>query len=863
LPPGSINTPYLHTYTATGGFPPYTFNLSQGTFPDGLALDGAGRVTGTPRQAGQFNVTAVVTDSRGNTARQQCDLLISGTLTVWPPRLDFLAVPGKPPTPALISVACPNTVTPCSIQASVQGLRNLQLTSTAPATPALVRVTPDTSTGPFQPQQGSIVFTSPQTGGVPISIPVTVNFNTNLPSRSSIAPREFLLDAPLGATQPIRRAIEVASTGSDTFDVSVRSTSPFIRIPSQTATATASSPAVIPIEILPLGLTSGIHQGFIDVSTPSQTLRVPVKLAINASRDSIVPTPEGLTLEAVEGGPSPRPVAVNVLSAQGDQFVQGSPSTISGGPWLEISPGSNAARINDPARFVVSANSRNLTAGPYFGDVTFSSPTANNSPRAAAANLRVLPLDTVLIKTEPSALLFTVLDSQVTLRETLRVYNQSAGPVTITAQITGDPRVFALSTDPPGQTPAGQFRSFQIAVTPRGLGAGVFKTAVAVYANGLRDILLTDVAVVVPSRIGVSTAKLGARELAGCTPSRLIPLATGIPVNFTAPGGLPLQLETRVVDDCGDPMTAGSVLATFSNNNPPAALSHVGAGAWTGTWQVQSSSFAPASITFRASDPSRNLQGTLEVLGAVTANEGIPEIPAGAILSTASFSTSNALAPGSLAAIFGSNLATGTSAPSSLPLPTQLGTTRVFISGRQMPLFFAGALPSFSQINGMLPYDLAPNTLHQASVRNGNLRSNFAGVILDEIQPSVFTTTQSGSGQGVIVDGANPTRVVDQFNPTSSGRVIIIYGEGLAAVNPPAIAGQAVPASPLSQVTAPVSVTIGGVQAEVLFAGLTPFFTGLYQLNVLVPSGIAPGDAVPVIVTAGGRTSPPVTISVR
>jgi len=60
-----------------------------------------------------------------------------------------------------------------------------------------------------------------------------------------------------------------------------------------------------------------------------------------------------------------------------------------------------------------------------------------------------------------------------------------------------------------------------------------------------------------------------------------------------------------------------------------------------------------------------------------------------------------------------------------------------------------------------------------------------------------------------------------------------------------------------------VGVTIGGQAAPVTFSGLTPGYAGLYQVNAVVPSGITTGDAVPVVLSVAGQTSPPVTIAVR
>jgi uncharacterized protein (TIGR03437 family) len=58
-------------------------------------------------------------------------------------------------------------------------------------------------------------------------------------------------------------------------------------------------------------------------------------------------------------------------------------------------------------------------------------------------------------------------------------------------------------------------------------------------------------------------------------------------------------------------------------------------------------------------------------------------------------------------------------------------------------------------------------------------------------------------------------------------------------------------------------VSIGGKSAQVLFAGLSPGYIGLYQINVVVPTGVTPSDQVPLILSVGGQDSPVVTMSVR
>ena len=70
--------------------------------------------------------------------------------------------------------------------------------------------------------------------------------------------------------------------------------------------------------------------------------------------------------------------------------------------------------------------------------------------------------------------------------------------------------------------------------------------------------------------------------------------------------------------------------------------------------------------------------------------------------------------------------------------------------------------------------------------------------------------------------------------------------------------------APLPQPVAPVTVRIGGVAAEVRFAGgAAGQIAGVMQVNVVVPAGLAAG-VVPVVLTVGGVPSQPgVTVAVR
>jgi uncharacterized protein (TIGR03437 family) len=68
--------------------------------------------------------------------------------------------------------------------------------------------------------------------------------------------------------------------------------------------------------------------------------------------------------------------------------------------------------------------------------------------------------------------------------------------------------------------------------------------------------------------------------------------------------------------------------------------------------------------------------------------------------------------------------------------------------------------------------------------------------------------------------------------------------------------------NPLYRTVQIPAVTIGGRAAQVLFSGIAPGNAGLYQINVVIPSGVTPGDDVPITVTTLDGSTDTVTIAV-
>jgi uncharacterized protein (TIGR03437 family) len=210
----------------------------------------------------------------------------------------------------------------------------------------------------------------------------------------------------------------------------------------------------------------------------------------------------------------------------------------------------------------------------------------------------------------------------------------------------------------------------------------------------------------------------------------------------------------------------------------------------------------------------------------------------------------SAVAPGSIASIYGSGLAPSIAIAAAFPLPPQLGGASVSVNGAAAPLFYAAP----NQINFLVPNLLSGNAAVTVTV--GGVQTVARNVSVRDTAPGIFVLPQ-GRAATVNQDGS----VNSADHPAPPASVIAVYATGLGAVNPPVAIGAQAPTASLSKVTATVTATIGGQPATVLFAGLAPAYAGLYQVNLVVPQ-IAPGD-YPVQISTGDATSNTATISIR
>lgn len=214
-----------------------------------------------------------------------------------------------------------------------------------------------------------------------------------------------------------------------------------------------------------------------------------------------------------------------------------------------------------------------------------------------------------------------------------------------------------------------------------------------------------------------------------------------------------------------------------------------------------------------------------------------------AITNAGSFAT--AYAPGEIISIFGSNLAASTRAAASVPLPSSMGGASVTINGLTAPLIYV----SSGQLNVQVPYETPVNTSVTLQV-NDNGQIATSSFVAAAAAPGIFTTQQ---GTPVPFASATP------------GQVITLYLTGAGAVSPAQTDGAAPAAgTPVASLPAPaqtVTVTVGGVNAPIVFTGIPVGLVGVLQINYQVPA-TAPAGPQPVVVTIGGIASSAATLTV-
>ena len=220
------------------------------------------------------------------------------------------------------------------------------------------------------------------------------------------------------------------------------------------------------------------------------------------------------------------------------------------------------------------------------------------------------------------------------------------------------------------------------------------------------------------------------------------------------------------------------------------------------------------------------------------------------------FSGGSGVAPGAWISIYGANLASSsrTLAASDIVgsmLPTSLGGVGVQVDGR--PAYIQYVSPA--QINVLAPADASAGPV-AVTVTNAAGTSNAVTTMSQPFLPGLAVAANYVRAvrypDGTIINGTGAAEPgYTSAAAIGPGDIISLFGTGFGPADSPLAPGAVF--TEAYATTNRVTVTIGGIDATVLWAGLVG--PGLYQINVIVPPALADGDHS-VVSSVAGAGSP-------
>jgi len=364
------------------------------------------------------------------------------------------------------------------------------------------------------------------------------------------------------------------------------------------------------------------------------------------------------------------------------------------------------------------------------------------------------------------------------------------------------------------------------------------------------------------------TMRVTTQPIAQASVDRLrVRLAQGAPVYTTAISLANLGQGTLHVQDAKTSGAAWITAAPYPGGGliPDGVLVTINAKTLApGIYQdgITFTSNAAAYAGALGDTTSLTVKVELEVISA-----GPPVVDFQGVQDNATFVPGDPVAPGDIAVVKGQQLSAKDFVQAGAPpLSTQLSDTQVLFNGQPLPLYYT----LYGQIACQIPTDAPIGTsLVQVKRQDGQV-SNLVTVDIASRAPRLLV----GLGLYGVITFPDYSRPMPNgswpgvtTHPAKAGDSLTLWAIGLGPTSPYVATGQPAPSvEPFARLTSTPVVTFGGgvgsPTAIPSFAGLTPTYAGLYQVNVTIPDN-APKGNVYVSLAFGNSTSNSVLIFIQ
>ena len=673
----------------------------------------------------------------------------------------------------------------------------------------------------------SIAATSAITGIPAINSPLTVSVlvivsASSLLEVSPLTPAVFTSQVGGAGEGPLTYTLTSSDSNPLNFTASASTNNGganWLQV-SQTNGQTTKGFNTVGISVLTGQLAAGTYTGNVTISASgpgggpvaNAPLNIPVTFYV--TNGSLVLGQTSLSFQQAAGGPPPANQVVHITSSYLPLGFAATAYNSGSVDWLTVSP-SGAT----PGSISVGVNGASLPQGAYTGTVAIlaTTPNAGNSPAFLTVTLTV---NAGTISASPSSFVFTQVQG-------------GPPPPTQTLTVSGTPGAI----------------SFQASATTAGGGGwlGISATGGNTSANLQVGISAGNLAVGSYSgSVTIVAQNAGGSPIAVPVTLNVIPSyplgATPTVITFTAGNAATASQSAQVQLYSSGASASYSIAVSASSwltvsptsGNTPVLItatanpSGLAVGAYSGTFTISSPN-AVSAVTVTV-----NL-----VVGAVAP----PTLSA--VGNAASYS-SGFIAPGENIVIFGSGIGPPVLTKGTVTngiVDSAAGATRVLFDGVAAPILYAFS----TQTSAMVPYGLSGRSITNIVVEYQGVQSSPIALTLALATPGIYTQNAQGSGPGAILNQNYSVNLPG--TPASKGSVVAVYmtGEGytVGAVDGTIATGILSP-------VLPVSATIGGIPATVVYAGTAPgIITGAMQANVQIPLSAPSGSSLPIVITVG------------
>ena len=868
LPPATVGVPYSITFQTAGAMYPILVWSWQYVIP-GLALNtSTGTISGTPTQAGLYMFALSVDQERtlGNSYGQvSAEFLLTvsapsatSTVGVSAATLTFNAISGgEEPPPQSVTVVASNggasnfTFTVDGGASGTQAPWLSVLPASGGTTPGRLTVTVDPAKvqGLATSFNGRILVLGAGSA-TPVAVTVILNLAVAKPNlTTSPASMRFSKANP----QQLLTVRNSGGGGPLNFTATVNGRNSFI---TSVTPSTGQTPAVLTVHVntgAPGAFRDSIH-----IATSPANIDVPVSEFVASPGPALAVAQTGFRFQTIQGLGTSTTQTIRILNV-GDAgtVLNWTAELIAGGDWLSLGSTTGTATSASFGTLVLKTapGAATQTAGGHYALIRISAPGAQNSPQHVVGVLDVAPAGAAAAPDPTTGGLFFAGAASGVQPKSQSLFigtsSATAAKVAISASTTDGTAWLSISPVNDSASSA-QAAQFTVSVSTTGLKPGIYKGEIVL---AIQNVLRVVNATLVVAPAGTSFTAAGkTREASGCVASQLALTETGMVNNFSIPAGWPATVEVQLNDDCGAPVTNGTVVASFSNGDVPLTLLGDGASPfYSATWQPGTAGSSVA-VTLNATAPGLSSAAT-QINGGVNANATpAPTLVINGLLHNLNPVVGAPLAPGTVAQVYGTNLTTSPDSPTSVPLPSLFKGVQVLVGGLAAPLYYI----SPTQLTVQIPSELTATNEYEALIAVNGAYTLPQPLDIVAVAPGVVAFPDGS----LVAQHSSDYTLVDATKPAKPGEALIIYLVGLGATSVNVPSGTAAPGNPLASVTNPLTVTIDGQAVQTVFEGLTPGGVGLYQINLTVPANARAGK-VPVVITQSGIAANATTLLVQ